>query len=89
MLLIRSQDRGMLVPLNRPVYAYNQEIYYRDEQAESDGILLGKYSSSPRCLEILDEIQKIFQYDISSCDNGIAAFEEKKSDYGVYQMPEK
>lgn len=72
-MMIRSQDREMLVPLNRPVYAINQKICYGVEQYGANAIVLGEYSS-PRCLEVLDEIQDMCTRDFNPY---------------VYQMPEK
>ena len=74
MLLIRSQDKEILVPLNRPVYITGREIIYCEEIESSHGSLLGNYASQDRCLEILDEMQKVFKGNWGCC---------------VYQMPEK
>ena len=86
MLLIRSQDREMIVPLNKPVYVINQKICYGVERYGANAIVLGEYSS-PRCLEVLDEIQDAFQYANHFTGTGL---EDCPYDgYGVYQMPEK
>lgn len=88
MMLIRSQDREILVPLNRPLYVSGRQVIYCEEIESSNGSLLGNYASESRCLEILDEIQAEFQYVRNVTDNQGAVhfiYEPPK----VYQMPEK
>ena len=78
MMLIRSQDREILVPFNRPIYVSGRQVIYCEEIESSNGSLLGNYASESRCLEILDEIQAEFQYVRNVTEN-----------QEVYQMPEK
>lgn len=60
-IYIRSQDRELLKR-----YAYNIEITKTiapNHKKETygvmlDGVIVGKYSTKERCIEILDEIQK-------------------------------
>lgn len=74
MLLIRSQDKEILVPLNRPVYITGHEVIYCEEIESSQGSLLGNYASKDRCIEIIDEMQETFKGNWGCC---------------VYQMPPK
>lgn len=64
-LWVRSQNKEFLVKVER---AY----YYREPLTDPDDVVhrittgketLGKYESKERCLEILDEIQKILMAD--------------------------
>ena len=89
MMLIRSQDRKSLVPLNRPLYASSREIIYQDEEEGSNGWRMGSYASESRCLEILDEIQREFQYINHFSGSGVNSSDCQDWDYAVYQMPEK
>lgn len=88
-MMIRSQDRIKLVPLNRGIVIFQNSIIYNDEISESDGILLGTYESESRCIEILDEVQKEFQYSNHYAGSGVNSSECQTWGYGVYQMPEK
>ena len=73
-MLIRSQDKKTLAPLNRPIYVDGRKVIYCDEIESSSGSLLGIYDSTDRCLEILDEIQMVF---------------DTRDQNNVFQMPEK
>ena len=95
MMMIRSQDREILVPLNRPIYVSGRQVIYCEEIESSNGSLIGNYASESRCLEILDEIQKMYSGYLS-VNGGQSvlqgggmvqpfAFIPPK----VYQMPEK
>lgn len=59
-MMIRTQDKLKLVPFNRCLVIFQHSIIYNDEAPESEGILLGTYESDARCIEILDEIQKLY-----------------------------
>ncbi len=89
MLLIRSQDKEILVPLNRPVYITGHEVIYCEEIESSNGSLLGNYASKDRCLEILDAIQREFQYSNHYAGSGVNSSGCQDWAYGVYQMPKK
>lgn len=88
-MMIRSQDKFKLVPLNRPLVIFKDSMFYYDEIAESDGVLLGTYESEARCIEILDEIQREFQYSNHFSGSGVNSCDCQNWGYGVYQMPEK
>ena len=88
-MMIRSQDGLKLVPLNRAIVIFQNSIIFNDEISESDGILLGTYYSEERCIEILDDIQREFQYSNHYAGSGINSIECQTWNYGVYQMPRK
>jgi hypothetical protein len=88
-MMIRSQDGFRLVPLNRPLVIFQGSIFYCDEIPESDGVRLGTYDSEKRCIEILDEIQKEFQYSNHFSGSGVNSCDCQGWEYGVYQMPPK
>ena len=88
-MMIRSQDRLKLVPLNRCLVIFQHSIIYNDEISESDGILLGTYDSEDRCLEVLDEIQANFQYINHFSGSGVNSIDCQTWEYGVYQMPQE
>lgn len=89
MMMIRSQDKFRLVPFNRPLVIFQNAIFSNEEISESDGVLLGKYASESRCIEILDEIQSNFQYANHYSGSGVNCIDCQNWEYGVYQMPEK
>ena len=89
MMLIRSQDKFRLVPFNRPLVIFQNAIFFNEEIPESDGVLLGKYDSTDRCLEILDEIQNEFRYSNHYSGSGVNSSNCQNCGYGIYQMPEK
>ena len=73
MMLIRSQDKKTLMPIG--TLEYGAKPYPHIENTfDGVGGLIGKYDSESRCLEILDEIQTVF--DSHDRNN-------------VFQMPEK
>lgn len=88
-MLIRSQDKLRLVPFNRPLVIFQGAIFFSEEIPESDGHLLGIYDSTARCIEILDEIQKEFQYSNHYSGSGANCSDCQSWNYGVYEMPEK
>lgn len=86
MMMIRSQDKKKLYPLTKGIYYDSGVSILMDLGFSVDGngdLLLGRYESESRCLEILDEIQKAFE------DGSHAAINGTGWNYGVYQMPEK
>ena len=74
MMLIRSQNREVLAPLNRPIFVDGCNIVL-SEETENGAWKIGEYASKSRCIEILYEIQEKLN------------IREGRSD--VYQMPEK
>ena len=92
MMLIRSQDRKKLYPLTHGLYYDSGVSILVDLGFSVDGtgdLLLGKYNSESRCLEILDEIQRDFQYANHYSGSGVNCIDCQDWTYGVYQMPEK
>jgi hypothetical protein len=73
MIMIRSQDKETLMPIGTLEIGYLTYPHI-DNTFGDIGKTIGKYKSKLRCFEILDEIQKEFQYRYHD---------------GVYQMPEK
>lgn len=76
MMLIWSQDRKKLYPLTKGLYYDSGTSVLMDLGFSVDGtgdLLLGRYASEARCLEILDEIQSVY----------------KRDQHNVYQMPEE
>ena len=91
MLMIRSQDKEKLYPLTHGLYAYGNTLNMDlggtiDDEKD---VLLGEYETEFRCLEILDEIQREFQYSNHFSGSGISQSDCQNWEYGVYQMPEK
>lgn len=87
-MMIRSQDRTKLAPLNRAVVVDGCKIMI-SEETENHGWELGEYDSESRCLEILDEIQNEFRYSNHYSGSGVNSSNCQSCGYGVYQMPEK
>ena len=90
-MLIRSQDRKKLYPLTHGLYYDSGVSILMDLGFSVDGngdLLLGKYASESRCLEILDEIQKMASQYVTS-QNGFGAINFAFEYPKVYQMPEK
>lgn len=92
MMMIRSQDRKWLVPLNRGVYVRSDDsakdyqiLLDNGDPAGNGDLPLGKYPSEARCLEVLDEIQKAFENYMRADVNNVPThlFDYPK----VYEMP--
>ena len=84
-LWIRSQDKGSIVKVdNLYISVGNYICYYVEKGKEVPNTYfrpsgeLGKYKSFERALEVLDEIQKILNFEYT--------FLQDISSY-VYQMP--
>jgi hypothetical protein len=89
MMMIRSQDKANLVPLGKVhILEGNGFFMIYDEPFYKGATEVGRYDSESRCLEILDEIQKMVSQYVTT-QNGLGvinfAFEYPK----VYEMPEK
>lgn len=95
-MLIRSKDKRHLVPLNREIYAPNDDTktILADNGGSEEDTMLGQYDSDERCIQILNEIQQKYAEYISvkggplyTSNNFVqpSAFDFPK----VYQMPEK
>jgi len=87
-MLIRSQNRKILVNAACVCIA-DQNKFYAFISGEQDGTPIGQYDSGIRCIEILDEIQREFQYSNHYSGSGINSQDCQSWSYGVYLMPEK
>lgn len=91
MMMIRSQDKEKFYPLTHGLYVYGNTLNMDLGGTIGDGkdVLLGEYETESRCLEILDEIQDLFQYNNHFSGSGMNSYGCQDWHYGVYQMPEK
>lgn len=62
-MLIRSQDRKKLFPMDtKPIGATNEGDFFYICGVEGDKeVLLGKYTTEKRTMEVLDEIQEVYE----------------------------
>lgn len=89
-LWVRSQDREILTPINKPItYWINEEGRYSIVYKESPSyvITLSTFSTKERALEVLDEIQnKLLDNVIATNDDGYATLLENTC---FYEMPKE
>ena len=81
MLSIRTQDRMTLVPYNRPIqtisYLTNLQLG-RKYELRMENVILGKYATKERTLQVMDEISRILTTPNKSAD---------EDENMVYRMP--
>jgi hypothetical protein len=90
-MLIRTQDKRMLIPINNLVIALNygnlKEVvaYSPNSDNENNYYNLGTYESEDRALEVLDDIEKTLK---NSFYGGlIESTELINYNSGIYTMP--
>ena len=92
---IRSQDKLELRPNPKLGVEKLEDGYYIIDRLNFDkSIILGKYNSKERALEVLDEIQEYMQVDKDNYEGANkVAYQEcavYKSDYlMIYKMPKE
>lgn len=62
-LWVRSQDKNLLIPINKPISQFCEGLFY-------DGTILGTYKTKERALEVLNEIQNILKSKTMIIDSG-------------------
>ena len=85
-LWIRSQDKKEFRP--NPKFGIDMvenDCYIVDRYSFDDGIILGKYSTKERALEVLDEIQSLLIERVNFCEFII----DNKFTSRVYEMPKE
>jgi hypothetical protein len=86
-MYIRSQNKEELEDINKFSYVNDNGHYVTQRATDSYGfvkyMVLGKYKSKKRCLEVVDEIENRINHI-----EGWKEESEKLPD-AVYQMPEK
>lgn len=94
-LWIRSQDKKSLVKVNSILVSANFDMANMETYGYrvflNDDIYIGVYRTEERCIEILDEIQKIINGEITmskSVESQIVGY-EKNIVLNVYEMPEE
>jgi len=86
-LWIRSQDRENLIQTTRLFIAFDKNIATWDRNTM---INLGKYSTKERALEVLDEIEKIFDFRIvDKSYQEIDLFLKANMFPKIYKMPKE
>lgn len=83
-LWIRSQDKKLLIPINKIISVTCDGLFY-------DGIILGIYKTEERALEVLDEIQSyLINNTFAKKINGLGEIKDiVQNPLFVYQMPKK
>lgn len=93
MMMIRSQDRKTLMPIEMLSIGWpDQSIIMHGQEGKTpifnSNVLFGLYESEARCLEVLDEIQKMASQYLNVV-NGLGVTNFAFNYPKVYQMPEK
>ena len=84
-LWIRSQNKLDLIPNPKLSIEPSGVLYYITDKF-NEKVILGKYYSKERALEILNEIQQLLRDNVAMCDdNGYATLLENIK---IYEMPE-
>lgn len=94
-LWIRTQDREVLLPAKLEIQATGNErigyLMYGLKDYSANAVMLGKYKTKERALEVLDEIQKfIEEFNTVTAEldeyGDVANVEHHKK---VYEMPKE
>ncbi len=89
-LWIRSQNKEHLSIIKSICYSKRNEYYVIMGGSETTfDILLGKYPTKERCLEIIDEIQLLLENNGSIDDRISQAISGIKNEFIVYEMPQE
>lgn len=81
-MIIRSQDKRKIIPLNQPVYI---ETVANEWAISTERYFLGTYSTEEKAIKVLDMIQnKYFEHMTLEQNGTIMGILEKPK---VFQMP--
>lgn len=88
-LWIRSQDKMILTKAEQigAYYTMNKKGEIRVNTYSDISLSIGHYSTMERALEVLDEIQELFEPTTITLDGKY--METRQLDAFVYEMPEK
>jgi len=81
---VRSQDRTILANCIE-FHAVEKEVRGVSQNSNSIGFLLGKYNSSERALEVIDELQEKL-IEQQAINNSKSHYIRR---YAVYEMPKR
>lgn len=85
-MLIRSQDKRLLIDLsNRVIGVSNEFVYIADNVCDRYGkvTFIGQYATEERAVEVLGKIQDSYEYSLYTDCNLIQAMNV------VFEMPEE
>lgn len=85
-LWIRSQDRGSLIKADN-LGLFGNRIVFIPNRPTGGRMTIGRYKTEERALEVLDEIQELFEPTTITLDGKY--METRQLDAFVYEMPEK
>lgn len=89
-MLIRSQDRRFLISIVGGIFGiFFDDIYKIRCKSINGNATLGVYDSEKRCVEILNEIQREYQYANHYSHSGVNSLSCQGFNYGIYEMPER
>lgn len=96
MLIVRSQDQDFTMECNNYCISQLNYKWYIRTNSESQRIILGKYKTKKRCLEILEEMDRAQEKQMSKCntrvvnEDGNTIKNELTNHYfSIYYMPKK
>ena len=87
-LWVRGQEKSLLKKVSEVLYEEMDEHSIVTFQGD-DVMLLGIYKTKERCLEIIDEIQKLLIHNGSDNDKFAQMLSGIKNEFVVYEMPQE
>lgn len=93
-MLIRSQDKEMIINMAATNHIYVREVYRPSGSLidiSSDEMRLGYYSAKEKAIKVLDMIQEAYseyQIMLNFSVSYLREFKEKTDGFAIFQMPE-
>lgn len=93
-MLIRSQDKEMIINMAATNHIYAREVYRPSGSLIdiiSDEMRLGYYSTKEKAIKVLDMIQEAYseyQIMLNFSVSYLHEFKEKTDGFAIFQMPE-
>lgn len=93
-MLIRSQDKEMIINMAATNHIYVREVYRPSGNLidiSSDEMRLGYYSTKEKAIKVLDMIQEAYseyQIMLNFSVSYLHEFKERTDGFAIFQMPE-
>ena len=93
-MLIRSQNKGMIINMTLTNRIYVEEAYRPNGNLfdiSTDETILGHYSTKAKAMKVLDMIQEAYseyQIMLNFSVSYLHEFKEKTDGFAIFQMPE-